>query len=316
MTFRPILPAIAILWFCTISFAAGAQRKVAVSFDDLPAVHMPASDACNLESIEKMTQRLLTKVSTSGVPAVGLVVESRLCDELRRRHLAPLLERWLDAGLELGNHSYSHFDLNRTPPKQYREDIIRGESTTTRLLADRGRKLRYFRYPYLHAGDDPEKKNAIETFLAERGYTNAPVTIDNQEWIFATLYASARDRGDGETARKVFDAYIPYMETMFEYYEDLSMKVFGREIPQVLLLHANPINSDSFDALANMISGRGYSYVSLDEALADEAYQSPDTYVGTEGLSWLLRWARAAGVQVPKEPREPPWLAELFRTYN
>ncbi len=287
-----------------------------MTFDDLPAIQMPASDACNLASIEKMTGRLLAKVTASRVPAVGLVVESRLCDELRTRYLAPLLERWLDARLELGNHSYSHFDLNQTPPKQYREDIVRGESTTSRLLADRGRKLKYFRYPYLHTGDELEKKKAIQTFLVERGYTNAPVTIDNQEWIFAALYARARDRGDGSIAKKVLDAYVPYMETMFEYYEDLSMRVFGREIPQVLLLHANPINADSFDALAKMMTGRGYSYISLEKALSDEAYRSPDTYVGPQGLSWLLRWAEAADVQISREPREPQWLAELFRTYN
>ena len=83
----------------------------------------------------------------------------------------------------------------------------------------------------------------------------------------------------------------------------------------MLLLHANPINADSFDALVEMMTGRGYSYISLEQALSDEAYRSPDTYVGSQGLSWLLRWAKAADVQVPKEPREPQWLTELFRTY-
>ena len=84
----------------------------------------------------------------------------------------------------------------------------------------------------------------------------------------------------------------------------------------MLLLHANPINADSFDALAKMMTGRGYSYISLEKALSDEAYRSPDTYVGPQGLSWLLRWAEAADVQISREPREPQWLAELFRTYN
>ena len=315
MTLCLLLPAVSTILTCTISWASGAQREVAVTFDDLPAIQMPPSGTCDLETIKKMTESLLAKVTASEVPAVGLVVESRLCQELRARHLASLLERWLDAGLELGNHSYSHFDLNQTPPKQYREDIVRGEATTSRLLANRGQKLRYFRYPFLHTGDDLVKKRAIETFLTERGYTNAPVTIDNQEWIFAALYARAQDRGDAATAKRVHDAYIPYMETMFEYYEDLSTKVFGREIPQVLLLHANQINADSFDALAEMMTGRGYSYISLEKALSDEAYRSPDTYIGPQGLSWLLRWAKAADVQVPKEPREPQWLAELFRTY-
>ncbi len=55
-----------------------------MTFDDLPAIQMPPSSACNLESIEKMTERLLAKVTASRVPALGLVVESRLCDETCR----------------------------------------------------------------------------------------------------------------------------------------------------------------------------------------------------------------------------------------
>jgi peptidoglycan/xylan/chitin deacetylase (PgdA/CDA1 family) len=286
-----------------------------VTFDDLPAVHMPPSESCDLEALEEMTERLLGKVTANQVPAVGLVVESRLCDELRAQHLASLLERWLNAGLELGNHSFSHFDLNRTPPEQYQQDILRGARTTARLLSDRGKELRYFRYPFLHTGGDPESKRAVESFLTEQSYTNAPVTIDNQEWIFAAVYARAKDRGDAATAKKVSDAYIPYLETMFEYYEKLSITVFEREIRQVLLLHANPLNADTFDALAEMMTGRGYSFVSLEKALADDAYRSPDTYVGSQGLSWLRRWAQAKGINVADEPREPAWLAELLRTY-
>ena len=40
--------------------------------------------------------------------ALGLVVESRGC----REQLAPIFEMWLDAGLELGNHTFSHVDLH------------------------------------------------------------------------------------------------------------------------------------------------------------------------------------------------------------
>ena len=79
-----LLPAVPTILTCAISWAAGAQREVAVTFDDLPAIQMPPSSVCNLESIEKMTERLLAKVTASRVPALGLVVESRLCDETCR----------------------------------------------------------------------------------------------------------------------------------------------------------------------------------------------------------------------------------------
>jgi hypothetical protein len=105
------------------------------------------------------------------------------------------------------------------------------------------------------------------------------------------------------------------MEKMFEYYERLSIEVLGYEIRQILLLHANPLNADHFDALAQMMTRRGYSFISLERALEDEAYGQPDPYLGPQGLSWLLRWALGKGMNPPDEPREPEWIAGLFRTY-
>ena len=88
-------------------------------------------------------------------------------------------------------------------------------------------KLRYFRHPFLNTGPDLATKKAFEAFLAERGYTVAPVTIDNMEWLFADAYASAAKRGELDVMRRVADAYVPYMEEMFGFYERLSTDLFG-----------------------------------------------------------------------------------------
>ncbi len=103
------------------------------------------------------------------------------------------------------------------------------------------------------------------------------------------------------------------METMFEYYETLSQKMFQREIPQILLLHVNLINADHLDTLAVMMKRRGYQFITLEEALADSTYQTPDNYVGNSGISWLIRWAMDKGIEFAKEPREPEWVGTLLR---
>ncbi len=103
------------------------------------------------------------------------------------------------------------------------------------------------------------------------------------------------------------------MEEVFAFFEQWSVEVLGREIPQVLLLHVNELNTDHLDRLLVMMRRRGYDFVSLDEALRDDAYRSEDGYVGPRGLSWLHRWALARGMEPREEPREPEWLAELFR---
>jgi peptidoglycan/xylan/chitin deacetylase (PgdA/CDA1 family) len=258
---------------------------------------------------------LVDRIVSLGIPATGLVVESRVCDALRPTLLPRLPGVWLDAGLELGNHTFSHPDLNSTPVASYQADIIRGESTVRTLLEERGTDLRYFRYPMLHTGTSPETKRTVEAFLAERGYSIAPVTIDNQEWVYSSVYARARARGDSGTVRRISEAYLMHMEESLLFYERLSVDVLGYELPQILLLHANEMNADLLDELAGLLEDRGYEFVSLKDALEDPAYRRLDEYVGPRGLSWLQRWALADGLEVPPEPREPAWVAELYRSY-
>lgn len=289
----------------------GIRREVAITFDDLPGVEMP-SDKCDLLDFQQRNKKLISVLAKNHIPAIGFVVENRLCEE-KRSGLPALLSLWLDAGLKLGNHSFSHFDLNTTPLDVYESDIIRGERTTKELLRTRGMQLEYFRHPYLHTGKDLGTKKALENFLTEHHYRIAPVTIDNQEWMFADVYANAVARRDIAMQRRVGEAYLSYMGDVFEFFEKLSRNVVGYEVKQILLLHDNALNSDYLDRLIGMMRARSYSFITLDEALTDPAYDLPDTYVGTEGVSWLHRWTISKGLKMKQEPREPPWIDTLYK---
>jgi peptidoglycan/xylan/chitin deacetylase (PgdA/CDA1 family) len=292
----------------------GGTRAVAVTLDDLPATAM-AGGTCDGSELVDLTSRLLAHLQTHQVPATGFVTENGICDRLRDVWLPKLLSMWLDAGVELGNHAFSHLDINDVPLEKYKKDILLGEKTTRRLMDERGLTLRYFRHPFLHAGADADTKRELNSFLAERSYAVAPVTIDSQEWVFAAVYRRAKERNDSETMERLANAYIPFMEHVFQFFESWSVKVIGYEPPQVLLLHANEFNADHLGALVEMLRKRGYRFVSLDEALKDKAYRSPDGYIGSRGLSWIHRWAVAKGLELEEEPREPEWLGELLRSY-
>ncbi|HYJ78151.1 MAG TPA: polysaccharide deacetylase family protein [Longimicrobiaceae bacterium] len=283
-----------------------SARAVAITFDDLPA-----SQSGDLERIRGVTDRLLAAIRAHGVPAVGFVNEIKLEVPGEREARTGLLRRWVDAGLELGNHTYSHLAVTAAPLERVREDVVRGEPVTRALLAEREMRLRWFRHPQLRTGADAATRSAYARFLADRGYTVAPVTFDNQEWVFAGAYHRARSRGDSAAARCVAEAYVPYMERTFAFFEELSREVVGREIPQVLLLHANELNADHFGALAAALRRRGYRFVTLDQALADSAYRLPDGYTGPRGPSWLHRWGVAMGRPMRPEPREPALIAAL-----
>lgn len=280
-------------------------REVAITFDDLPASHG------DLEGMSYVTNKLVQSIKANNIPAIGFVNESKLYRRGEMDARVALLQMWLDAGVELGNHTFSHVSIGEVPLERYQEEIIRGETVTRRMLRERGMNLRYFRHTQLRTGPTLEYKKGLEQFLASRGYTIAPVTIDNQEFIFAAVYSDAKERGDREAMRRIAESYIPYMKSSFDFYERLSVDFLGREVKQVLLLHANELNADYFDELVRMMKKRGYTFITLEQALTDEAYKLPDAQT-TRGLSWLHRWMLAKGMQMRPEPSEPQFITQLF----
>jgi peptidoglycan/xylan/chitin deacetylase (PgdA/CDA1 family) len=289
-----------------------ATRTVAFTYDDLPANILRG----DVSTMREVTDGLLAGLRRHRIPAIGFVNESKLFDggTLDEARVA-LLREWLDEGHELGNHSFSHPDINTTPLDEYQADVLRGERVTRPLLAEEGLELRYFRHPMLHTGLDLETKSTFERFLEEHEYRIAPVTIDNQEWIFARAYDHAHVRGDADLKRRIATEYVAYMDSIFGYYEQQSRALLGYELPQVLLVHANRLNADAMDPLVGAIRARGYDFVTLDEALEDEAYRLPDEYVGRAGITWLHRWALAQGKRgefFAGEPDVPAFVREVY----
>jgi peptidoglycan/xylan/chitin deacetylase (PgdA/CDA1 family) len=285
-----------------------AQRTVAFTFDDLPASR---DRAYGLERMQKVTAELLDQLQRAGIPAVGFVNESKLDDEDEREARTALLEQWLDAGMELGNHTYSHPKFWDTPLEDYQQDVLRGERATRRLLAARGQRPRFFRHPYLNTGPTPEAKDTFERFLAEHGYRVAPVTIDNMDVMYALAYDNTHKAGDTALMRRIGSAYIDHMRESFAYFEQLSRTLLGREPAQVLMLHANALNAEYLDELVSMLQQRGYRFIPLETALEDAAYELPDTYIGERGHSWLQRWAITRGTNPGAEPRAPQWVERV-----
>ena len=295
--------------------ATAADRSVAVTFDDLPGT-TPALVSNDVPALREMTRKLLAAFRASAVPVVGFVNEGKLfvfgeTTAVAEQRIA-VLRRWVEAGHELGNHTYSHRDLNTQPLDWFEQDVVRGEAVTRRLLAARKRTLRYFRHPFLHVGLELKKRRAFEAFLAGRGYQVAPVTIDNDEYIYAAGYADARRQGDAATAERLGADYLRYMESVFSAMEAVSKELLGREIPQVLLLHANALNADYFPRLAAIMKGRGYRFVTLEDALRDPVYGRPDTYVGPKGFSWLHHWEITDGKPRSPSPDPPDWVMKAY----
>jgi peptidoglycan/xylan/chitin deacetylase (PgdA/CDA1 family) len=286
--------------------APRSQRAIVVTVDDLPFVPPTLDIALQ----ERCTRKLVAAIRRSGAPAVGFVNEDKLLVEGRPdpRRIA-LLGIWLDAGLELGNHTFDHPSLHAVGAAAFEQSILRGERVLRPLLAARGLVPRFFRHPFLHTGRDLATRQRIDAFLAAHGYRVAPVTIDNSDWIFARAYHLARAGLDHGLAERLGAEYVTYMDRKLDYWERQSKTLLGREPPQVLLIHASELNADRYSALVAMMRRRGYRFIALDEALRDPSYAEPDSFVGPGGISWLHRWVLSRGLPpMAAEPRTPAWV--------
>ena len=286
--------------------AQAAPRVVALTFDDLPAT------SGGYTIMRYVTEQLTSKLRAAAAPAIGFVNEAKLLVRGEIDLRTDLLAMWLDAGLELGNHSFSHVQIDRVTPAQYRDEIVRGEMVTRMLLRQRGRTLRYYRHTQLRTGPTAEYRDALAATLRELGYKVAPVTFDNNEYIFARVYEDAKGAGEAATARRIVAAYLTYMEETFEFFEALSRETLGYEVKQTLLLHANELNADHLDPLLAILRRRGYRFISLEEALTDPAYRLPEA-VTQPGPSWLQRWRLARGLPARAEPVEPAFITALMQ---
>ena len=181
-----------ILFFLfTFSIAIQAQppqRFIAVTIDDLPVV----STRKDLKNRQQITRKLLKHITKAKVPAIGFVNENKLyTGEKRDEAQVDLLRSWLNANLELGNHTFSHLSLHDNSLEKYKAEILKGEIITKELLAAKSMKIRYFRHPYLRTGLSLDIKRDLGAFLNEHNYRVAPVTIDNADYIFARGYDNA-----------------------------------------------------------------------------------------------------------------------------
>jgi peptidoglycan/xylan/chitin deacetylase (PgdA/CDA1 family) len=295
--------------FLLIALPLWAQTKqIAITIDDLPC----AGGCRGITEMQSITGRITGALK--GTAATGFVNEIGVQAQGERDDRARLLERWLDAGLDLGNHTYSHPSPNQVPLQEYTDDIVKGEVVTKHLLGRRGKSMRYFRHPFTHTGPTAEYKQGIEKFLAERGYEIAPVTVENSDYVWALVHRRAWERGDAETANRVAREYVEHLGTALDAAERISVRVFGREIPQVLLLHANLLNAAVMPEILQQIAKRGYSVVSLETALKDAAYRTPDRYVSRFGPSWFERWGVSLGIPKPSrdEPNLPGWIEKAY----
>jgi peptidoglycan-N-acetylglucosamine deacetylase len=268
--------------------------EVALTVDDLPA-HAPLPPgATRLGIAARMIEALIAHGAHGTVGFVnGAPVDGH------PEHQA-VLRAWSDAGLPLGNHTFSHLDLTKVSAALYLADVERNDL----FLASRSPASapRYFRYTYLAEGDTVSKRNAVRAWLAGRGYTIAPVTIDVEDWAWNDAYAAGASRGDTAVVEGLKPAFLAAAQAELAWSVELAGRLFGRPIKHVLLLHIGAFTALVLDDLLRSWRAAGVTLIAVDAALEDPAYRIEPSVVSPRGYTFLAQVARSRRVAPPARP--------------
>lgn len=240
--------------------------KIAFTFDDLP-VHGPLPPG---ESRMEVISKIIAALHSAGLPPTyGFVNAVHL--EGQPEHAA-VLEAWRAAGDPLGNHTWSHINLDERPLDEVEENVLHDEPVLEKLMS--GEDWHWFRYPYLAEGSATEKKAAFRDFLRQHGYKVAAVTMSFGDYLWNGPYARCKTKGDAAESKKLEDSYLKAADESIDYYRSISHTLYGRDISYVLLMHIGALDAEMLPRLLDLYRSKGFEFVSLPEAERDNFYRS------------------------------------------
>jgi peptidoglycan/xylan/chitin deacetylase (PgdA/CDA1 family) len=267
---------------------------VALTFDDLP-VHAALPPGVTRVDVARETLAALTAAKVK--EAYGFVNAKGVDDDPAT---AEVLRLWRAAGYPLANHAWSHMDLHANTAEAFQQDVARNEATLRAHMGESG--WRFLRYPYLREGDTLEKRRSVRAFLAARGYRVAQVTMNFDDWAYGDPYARCAAAKDAAGVAWLEQRYLARAAASMARSRDLSQRLYGRDIPYVLLLHIGSFGAVMMPKLLALLDERGFDVVTLEEAQADAAYAyDPDLPFAT-GTTFFDQVIAARRLDVPSRP--------------
>lgn len=224
------------------------KRQIALTIDDLPFV----GEAKNFH-----LDKIITTLKEHEITATGFIIAGNV-----RPDNWPVLQKFKEAGLSLGNHTLSHMNLNTVKTDTYIHEIDSADKILQPVMTE----PKYFRYPYLAIGSG-EKKETIQHFLAEKSYTIAPITVDSKDFVFNKILLSVPEKGRRQHIGILKFAYLDFIWQQTMQAEENAHFPRKADHAEILLIHANLLNAYLLPDIISMYQQQGFTFVSLDEAL-------------------------------------------------
>jgi peptidoglycan/xylan/chitin deacetylase (PgdA/CDA1 family) len=255
--------------------------EMAITFDDLPAHGQRPPSVTRLQ----IAQSILDTLKQQQMPPVyGFINGVRTQED---PVTLGVLKAWRAAGEPLGNHTWSHPDLEGITPAEFEAEVEKNEPLLRQMMA--GEDWHWFRYPFLHEGETTEKHREVRAWLKAHGYKVADVSMDFEDYLWNDPYTRCLAKGDAKSIEYLHDSYLATAASYIDTYRTLAHNLYGHDIPYVLLMHVGVFDAHMLPELLALYRIRGFSFISLPQAESDPAYADADFgYAGGGALTEVL----------------------------
>jgi peptidoglycan/xylan/chitin deacetylase (PgdA/CDA1 family) len=246
------------------SVSPDSRPVVALTFDDLPvAGALPQGDT-RVKNAMALTAVLKANHLEGTYGMVNGAGMQNYPDAQQALHV------WLDAGMNVGNHTWSHISLAKNTAEAFEQNIAQNEP----VLAEYAqvRDWRWLRYPYLSEGDTLEKRRAVQSYLREHHYRVAQVTMSFGDYAWNDAYVRCSARQDQASIEWLRQSYLESAAEYIRLQREQERIAFGHEIPNVMLLHGMAFTTLMLPDLIDLLQKQGFRFASLAEVEQDPAY--------------------------------------------
>jgi peptidoglycan/xylan/chitin deacetylase (PgdA/CDA1 family) len=273
-----------------------AAQKLAITMDDLPSNGALPPGVTRAET----AKNVLAILKKRHVPAVYGFINAKKLEGSADG--AEALKLWA-AAEPVGNHTYSHMDLETNTAEAFEREIEENEPALELLAAKDD--WHWLRYPYLHEGDTVEKRRAVRAYLKAHGYRIAQVTLDWEDYLWNTAYARCVAKGDTKSVEWLRSSYLSTASEFLDLGREQAKLIYGHEINYVLLMHLGAFSSTILPEALDVLKKKGFKLVTLEEAESDAAYDG-DPDVGLHDAGTLLdQWMQVKQIKYPEHAEKP-----------
>ncbi len=245
-------------------------KEIAISFDDAPrriTGHFTRLGRA---------QALVKQLKAAKVDAVFYCNSNSI-----NKDTAQIIQLYNDAGFKIANHTHSHPDFNKLSFKEYSEDFLKAHAQ----LSSYSNHAPLFRFPYLREGNEVKKRDQMRELLKKKGYTNAYITVDFNDWHLEHLFRESLSAKQSVDLQKLKKLYLDLAKESLEHYDQLAVKHLGRSPKHVLLLHETDLAALFIKDLVSAMRSWGWKVISSREAYTDDiaSYQIQRTLGNNPG---------------------------------